>query len=284
MACGGLLLTLGGVSFWQLTQAVWMPIAAPAIATILTVTTIITHRAQQAQRQQQMVMTLLGQSTSKEIANALWSHRDRLLTSGKLPGQKLVATMLFTDIKGFSTISESILPELLLEWLNEYLEVMTQEIQRHRGIINKFTGDGLLAVFGVPVPRLTLAEIEQDAHQAVACALAMSDRLSQLNLDWQRRGLPMVKMRVGICTGAIVAGSLGGRDRMEYGVIGDSVNIASRLESCAKEMQADPCRILIAGETLNHVHSQFKVDSWGTMALKGKEKTVEVYRVLGTAD
>lgn len=94
----------------------------------------------------------------------------------------------------------------------------------------------------------------------------------------------MVKMRVGICTGAIVAGSLGGKDRMEYGVIGDSVNIASRLESCAKEIQDDLCRILIAGETLSHVHSQFKVESWGVMTLKGKEKTVEVYRVIGTTD
>jgi len=284
MACSGVLIVLGGVSFWQLNQAVWIPLAAPAIAAMITVAAIVTYRAQQAQQQQQMVMTLLGQSASKEIADALWSHRDRLLTSGKLPGQNLVATMLFTDIKGFSTISESIVPELLLEWLNEYLDAMTQEIQRHRGIINKFTGDGLLAVFGVPVPRLTLAEIDRDAHQAVACALAMGDRLSNLNLDWQRRGLPMVKMRVGICTGAIVAGSLGGKDRMEYGVIGDSVNIASRLESCAKEIQDDLCRILIAGETLSHVHSQFKVESWGVMTLKGKEKTVEVYRVIGTTD
>jgi adenylate cyclase len=282
LAFSSLLLVLTETSFLLLISAVWLPVVAPAIAATITAAAIVTHRAQQAQRQQQMVMTLLGQSTSKEIAQALWRNRDCLLTSGKLPGQRLVATMLFTDIKGFSTISEALPPERLLEWLNDYLGEMTQEIQRHRGIINKFTGDGLLAVFGVPVPRHTPAEIDQDACQAVACALAMGRRLSALNETWQQQGLPAIAMRVGICTGSVVVGSLGGKERMEYGVIGDSVNIASRLESCAKEQQADPCRILISGETLAHLHEQFNVEAWGAMSLKGKENPVEVYRVISS--
>jgi adenylate cyclase len=279
-----MLLLLGGMGFGFLLQAGWIPLVAPAIAFALSSATMIAYRAQQSQRQHQMVMTLLGQNTSKEIANALWENRDRLLESGKLPGQKLIATMLFTDIQGFSTISEQMQPEELLQWLNEYLEVMTEEIQNFQGIVNKFTGDGLLAVFGVPIPRLDAKEIADDAQRAVACALAMGDRLAQLNPMWEQRGLTPVQMRVGIFTGEAVAGSLGGKARLEYGIIGDSVNIASRLESCAKERQVDGCRVLIAEETLTHLQGQFQVESWGSMALRGKQQTVEVYRVTGYSD
>lgn len=277
----GLLGMLVGSGLTLFNTAYWVPVGAPAIATCLSMGTVVTYRAQQAHQQQKMVMKLLGQNTSPEIANALWQSRNHLLESGKLPGQRLVATMLFTDIKGFSHISEKMPPEELLLWLNEYLAAMTEEIQRHQGIINKFTGDGLLAVFGVPMPRLEEREVDQDAHQAVACALAMRQRLQELNQGWKTIGLQDVQMRVGIFTGPVVVGSLGGRDRMEYGVIGDSVNIASRLESCAKERQVDSCRILIAQETLQHIENEFEVESWGFMELRGKDQHIHVYRVIG---
>lgn len=283
MSGTGLLLSLSATGIVILALSGWVPVVAPALATAISMGTVVTYCAQQARQQQQMVMKLLGQNTSKEIADALWSNRDRLLQSGKLPGQRLVATMLFTDIKDFSTLSEQISPEALLDWLNEYLSAMTQAIQQHGGIINKFTGDGLLAVFGVPVPHNEPREIASDAQQAVACALAMGSRLQQLNPLWQQRNLPAVQMRVGIYTGTVVVGSLGSKDRLEYGVIGDSVNIASRLESCAKERQDSLCRILIAQETLTHLQDQFQVESWGPMALKGKQQQVEVYRVVGSA-
>ncbi|HEY9661599.1 MAG TPA: adenylate/guanylate cyclase domain-containing protein, partial [Allocoleopsis sp.] len=138
--CVGVLLLLGITAVGVFQGAGWLPVISPALATLLTIGTVVAYRAQQAHHQHQMVMTLLGQNTSKEIANALWQNRDTLINSGKLPGQRLIATMLFTDIRGFSTISESMPPEALLEWLNEYLEAMIQEIQRYQGITNKFTG------------------------------------------------------------------------------------------------------------------------------------------------
>jgi CHASE2 domain-containing sensor protein/class 3 adenylate cyclase len=280
LGSGVVLMLLTGSSYVLLTQQVWVPLAAPILATLLSTGSVVAFQAQQAQRQQQMVMTLLGQNTSPEIAEALWRNRDRLLQSGKLPGQQLTATMLFTDIRGFSTISERMSPESLLEWLNEYLEEMTQVICEYHGIVNKFTGDGLLAVFGVPMPRHSEAEIAQDACNAVACALAMGDRLQQLNGKWQAHGFKPLQMRIGIFTGPIVAGSLGGKRRMEYGVIGDSVNIASRLESCAKERQVGICRILIAEETLNYIDDKFQVEPWGQMELRGRQQLVQVYRVV----
>jgi class 3 adenylate cyclase len=242
--------------------------------------TVGSYRAYHAHIKQQIVMKLLGQNTSPEIAEALWQKRDDLIKSGKLPGIRLTPTMLFADIKDFSTISEQMTPEALLEWVNELLEAITQEVFKHNGIINKFTGDGVMAVFGVPT-RLDTREVDEDARAAVACAMAISDRLEEMNQNWQRRGLPVIQMRVGIFTGPVVAGSLGGKDRLEYGVIGDSVNIAARLESCEKHRQPTNCRILIGKDTLVHLQGQYEVESWGPLALKGKQQMVDVYRVVG---
>ncbi len=285
-----LLLTLGcavtvgaivGIGYALFLHQGWIPIVTPVLATMLTSGVVVTYRAQQAQRQQQMVMTLLGQNTSPEIANALWESRDSLLESGMLPGQAMIATMLFTDIKDFSTISEQMTPQELLLWLNEYLSAMTQEIQAQHGIVNKFIGDGVMAIFGVPIPRTEPDDIAEDVRNAINAAIAMGERLKSLNQSWQQRDMPCVNIRAGIYTGLVVAGSIGGKERMEYGVIGDSVNIASRLESCAKDRQGDICRVLIAEETYNYVQSEYDVEPWGPMSLKGKHKTVNVYRVLG---
>lgn len=274
---------LFGSGYVLFLSAVWIPLAAPTLAAIITGTTVVVYQLKQATRQHQMMMKLLGQQTSPEIAAALWHGRDRLLNQGMLPGQRLTATMLMSDIKDFSTISEARTPETIMAWLNEYLAVMIHTVQSHQGVINKFTGDGLLAVFGVPVPRTTEAEIAKDAERAVICALEIAKELEKLNQDWGDRDLPKIQMRIGIFTGQIMVGSLGGKERLEYGVIGDSVNIASRLESYAKDRQEGICRILIAKETLDFLPSKFIVESWGCLELKGKQKKIEVYRVLGYA-
>ncbi|WP_239651469.1 CHASE2 domain-containing protein [Neosynechococcus sphagnicola] len=273
-----------GITFSIFTQDGWIPLAAPGLGVVMMGIALVTYRAYQAQQQQQIVMTLLGQNASPAIAAALWHDRDKLLKSGKLPGQKLTASILFTDVVGFSTISEQVSPEFLLEWLNEYLAMLTREVLTHHGIINKFTGDGIMAVFGVPVARTTAAEIANDAIEAVHCALAMERRLQELNQIWQTQGRTAIKMRVGIYTGPVVVGSLGSKDRLEYGVIGDSVNIASRLESCQKERQVGICRVLIAEETLVHLQEQFCVEPWGLMELKGKQQMVNVYRVVAVQE
>jgi adenylate cyclase len=273
-----LILTTGGLLFGQ---ALWLPLVAPAIASVGASGLVVAYQAQQSTRQRQMMLMLLGQNTSPEVANALWENRDRLLKSGKLPGRKTIATMLFTDIRGFSTLAEVTPPEQLLDWLNDYLSTLAEAIQIHHGIINKFTGDGLLAVFGVPITRSTPAAIAADAEAAVNCALTMADRLDALNHSRAARHLPQLEMRVGIFTGDVVVGSLGGQARMEYGIIGDSVNIASRLESFDKHRQPAPCRILIGHDTLMYLQQKFNVENWGDLLLKGRQTPVAVYRVLG---
>jgi adenylate cyclase len=275
----GMLSAIATVSIVTFNQGFWLPIVAPVVGAVASHTTVVIYRTQMLQRQNRMAMTLLGQNTSQKVAQALWDNRHALIQSGKLPGQPVIATMMFTDLRGFSKISESLSPEALLNWLNEYLSVMTEEVHRHHGIVNKFTGDGLFAVFGVPIPRTSESEIAQDAQNAVACALSMRQRLDELNQEWCDRGLNPVQMRVGICTGKAVVGSLGSKDRSEYGVIGDTVNIASRLESCAKERQSDGCRILVSESTEPYLRDRFDLEPWGKMELAGKQQLVEVFRV-----
>jgi len=275
--CGSLF----GFTFFLFMQQGWIPLIPPAMALLITAGVAVIYKYEQSRQQQGIVMKLLGQQTSPAIANALWKERVHLLESGLLPGQKVTATIILTDLQGFSTICEKLPPEVVMSWLNEYLSAMAQEVQAHQGVINKFTGDGMLAVFGVPIPRTTPQEIAEDARLAVSCALAISSRLLQMNQNWSERGLPSAKMRVGIFTGPVMVGSLGGTTRLEYGVIGDSVNIASRLESCQKDRQEDTCRILIAEETLLNLAGKFEVESWGALPLKGREQKVNVYRILG---
>jgi adenylate cyclase len=275
-----LLCVLGGLSFALFLNAKWVPVATPAIGFIFSSASIVAYRAHQSQEKEKIVMRLLGQNTSPEIANALWKGRDRLLADGRLPGEKVMATVMFTDVKNFSTFSEEMPPERLMEWLNEYLSAMTEIIQEYRGIINKFMGDGIMAAFGVPVARTTEAEIANDAKAAVGCALAIGERLKILNADWKVRDFPVISMRVGIFTGPIVAGSLGGKERLEYGLLGDTVNTASRLESCEKIRQPGICRILIAYQTLIYIENEFVVEPWGPIPLKGKQQIVYVYRVI----
>ena len=274
------LIVLFGVSYGLFLQLFWIPVAAPGLAFILTFIVTIIYQDWEFQQQQKIVMKLLGQQTSSEIANALWNERSHLINSGVFPPQTLTATILFTDLKNFSTIAEKHSSEALMNWLNQYLSLMTDIVLNNHGIVSKFTGDGLMAVFGVPVPRIHLKDIAKDAENAVNCALEMGQCLSELNQKWQKQNLPMVRMRIGIYTGTVTVGSLGGKNRLEYGVIGDSVNIASRLESCEKDRHVGDCRILTTKETLIYFPQKYTVESWGELTLKGREKPVEVYQVL----
>jgi len=284
LGVGGSLASLLAIVNWIFANSGWVPVATPILGFFLAVGMVVSYQSYQNLRQQQTVMKLLGQNTSPEIADALWQERDRLLLSGKLPGVSLTATLMFLDLKGFSIISETMSPEDLLNWLNELLADIGHEIVVHKGIINKFTGDGLMAVFGAPIPRKTTEEIGDDAGNCVNCALAISDYLERINFNWQQQGLPLMQVRIGIFTGPVVVGSLGGKDRIEYGVIGDTVNTAARLEGCEKHRQPNNCRILIGKETLVYLQDEFEVESWGPIALKGKQQMVDVYLVTGKRD
>jgi len=174
-------------------------------------------------------------------------------------------------------------PQVLMDWLNQYMETMVDVVEKqHNGLVNKFIGDAIMAVFGIPIPSTTEEGIADDATRAVDCALSMRRELEELYTVWREQNAPLIRMRVGIFTGPLVAGSLGGIERQEYTVLGDTVNTASRLESFDKNIDENSsCRILIGETTLQYIGKQFLVERVGEVFLKGKFSTVTIYRVIG---
>lgn len=228
---------------------------------------------QVAQRQLETAQRLLGQQTSPASAAALWQARDQLLVSGQLVGQTVTATILFAHIRNFSSIAEQHTANVLLAGLNEYLNATAAAVVDQGGLVNKFTGDGLMALFGAARTRQTWAAIAADAQSAVASALALGRALHAPNARWQVQQWPRVQVRVRIYTGPVAVGSLGGPQRLEY-------SIAARLQDCEKDRQPDDCRILIARETLHYLGDRFPVEWWGELPLKGRERSVDVFRVV----
>lgn len=258
----------------------WIPVVPPAVALAGTAIVLTGYVAHQEREDRETVMSLFGRHVNPEIAEAIWQDRDRLLKEGHLPGRKMTATVLFTDLKDFSSITERTNPENLMSWLNEYMAAMSQLVLDHGGIVDKFIGDSIMAVFGVPIPRQTPEEVAKDAQKAVECAVQMANTLHQLNLKWESKGLPTTSMRVGVSTGMVITGTLGSQQRLDYTTIGDSVNVAARLESFDKSLGSGVCRILISEDTYSLLHDRFSTRVIGNVHLRGRERPTKIYQVL----
>ncbi len=279
---GGLLTLVIG-SQLAFSYDLWIIIAAPAIGWTISNSLMISYLANQDKNQRAELMQIFSKHVSKNVAEAIWKEREHYLNAGRLRPQRLIATVLFTDLQNFTTVSERMEPQSLMDWLNQYMETMVNVIEKkHSGHVNKFIGDAIMALFGVPIPRQSPNEIFEYAARAVDCALQLRDEMERLREVWEKEGLPLIRMRVGICTGPVVAGSLGAVERQEYTVLGDTVNTASRLESFDKNIDAESaCRILISETTLECLDGQFATECVGSVYLKGKESRVTIYRVIG---
>jgi class 3 adenylate cyclase len=258
---------------------------------LTTVSAMTSTSIEQAREQGQraVLMKLFEKHVSPEVAEAVWNQRELFLEGGRPKSQKLIVTVLFTDLKGFSTVSEKMDPQGLMDWLNAYMDKMAKIVMDHGGVVDDYFGDAIKSNFGVPLPRTTEAQIRQDAVNAVSCALAMEQEMRQLNLGMRAQDLPTLCMRVGIYTGPVVAGSLGSADRLKYTTIGDAVNTASRLESFDKDLvlphlETSPCRILIGESTLRYLDNQFETQPVGELSLKGKDEKIRAYCVIGSAN
>ena len=201
------------------------------------------------------------------------SVRDHLLRSDlKLGGELVEATILFSDIRGFTALSESMTPEKIVSLLNRYFERMSACIATERGLINKFIGDAVMAVFGAPIV------LENHAHSATRAALAMRHARQELNREFRDEGLPELAAGIGLHSGPVLAGNIGSQSRMEYTVIGDTVNLASRLEGLCKELELD---LLISQATQRALQSGFDFErspkSQGMMDIKGRADPIQVY-------
>ncbi len=262
----------------------WVPSIMPALGWVsaFALSVLFFFRKERAERRQ--LMQLFASHVSPEVAKRLWEAREQFFNEGGVRPDTLTATVLFTDLSNFTTVAEAMEPLVLMNWLNQYMEEMSAIVIEHGGIINKYIGDAIMAIFGVPVKRDTELDIAEDALHAVRCAQQFNQRLKELNQQWQASGLPTITMRTGIQTGLLVAGSFGGSLRMEYTVIGDTVNTASRLESFDKTVASptaqQPCRILIGESTYQYVKQHCQTQWVGDCQLKGKTQQLKIYQVL----
>ena len=197
------------------------------------------------------------------------SVRDYLLNGNlALGGETRDVSVLFVDIRGFTTISEKLPPADVVNWLNQYFEQMSACIIKEKGLVNKFIGDAILAVFGAPIP------LTNHAESAVNAAIEMRKLAKELSQEFIKKGLPELKIGIGIHSGNVLAGNIGSLTRLEYTVIGDTVNIASRLESQCKEVGKD---LLITENTKLMLDSQFNIESIGRIQVRGRENEIGIY-------
>ena len=280
---------LGLLALWAVVLALFtqggplVAMMAPSAAWMGSIAAMTAHLSLKERTDRRSLMQLFANHVSQPVAEEIWRERATFLAGGRPRPQELTATVFFSDIEGFTTVCETLEPEPLIQWLEGYLDAMVRVVAAHDGIVLRFIGDAILAVFGAPVARTTQAEIDADAERAVRCAIQMGRELQELNRRWQAEGLPPIGIRVGIHTGPLVAGSLGGLRHMEYSLLGDTANTAARLEALGKTvgLRSSPhCRIVIGEPTWTAVKGKVAGLPVGDMALKGKRKAVRAWLVL----
>lgn len=238
--------------------------------------TLIVNALEQYRRTR--IEALFGRYVPHEIIEEFVNQSDDAI----LEGQVLEVTILFLDIVDFTRRTEDMDARATVKLLNEYFTEMVDIIRKHRGILDKFTGDGLMALFGVPRP---IGKPSADAKNAVLAALDMVESVMQLNARHQKAGLEPVSVRIGLNTGEVVAGNIGSKHRVNYTAVGDVVNTASRIEDAARYfMNGDLGCVLISQNTYNEVEHVLKkeiaFEPQGPVELSGKKDKVELYKVI----
>jgi adenylate cyclase len=189
----------------------------------------------------------------------------------KLGGKKETITLFFSDIRGFTKISESLKPNVLVSLINEYLNEMTKIILLNKGTLDKFIGDAIMAFWNAPLPEKNHAEI------ACTTALQQLEKLKKLQKSWKKRNLPQLKIGIGINTGEAVIGNMGSQERFDYTAMGDAVNLTSRLEGLSKNYETD---IIISENTYQLVKHKFNCNKLGKVKVKGKKKPITIYALI----
>ena len=268
---GVLVLGAGGIA-WA-TRAVgagvWAPVVAPFTATAVAYVGGIAWQYFVEGREKRHVKKLFGRYVSPDIFHQLMTNP----SIARLGGERREMTVLFSDIRGFTTASEQGTPEAIVAQLNEYFSEMVDVLFRHRGTLDKFVGDMVMGLFGAPVVD------PLHADHAVAAAMEMSAALSRLNARWAAEGKPVLDIGIGINSGVMIAGNIGSQSIMSYTVIGDAVNLGSRIESLNKDYGT---RILISQATRDRLTRPVTTRKVGEATVKGRREPVVIWEVIGS--
>jgi len=221
-------------------------------------------------KEKEQIRALFGKYVHPSIVSDIMKKPDNL----EMGGTRKIQTLLFSDIEGFTTISEAMEAEQIVDLLNEFLGTMTEELSAHEGILDKYLGDGIMAFWGEP--------FTTDNHALLACSagLAMQTKLGIKAAEWSKRGLPVVRMRIGIATGEVVVGNIGSKHSRDYTCIGDTVNLSSRLEGVNKIYGTG---IIIDEDTRTMAGDGVVARELDTVQVRGRESSTRIFELVGLA-
>lgn len=249
----------------------WYRLVEPLFATVFCFISTVSYRAATEGRQRKMITNMFERYVDSAVVQQLINNPAML----KLGGRNSEITLLFSDIKGFTTISEKLGPDALVKLLNIYLTEMTNVVMRNRGTVDKFIGDAIMAFWGAPLP-------DDDApFNACKAALEMQERLQKLHSKWAKYGNIQIHQRVGINTGDCIIGNMGSESKFNYTAMGDPVNIASRLEGVNKQYGTE---IMISQMTYVKVAKRVVAREVDKVIVVGKTEPVTIYELIGLAD
>src|SRR5213593_573089 len=264
LAAAGLWILLTLVAFGAFAVLdVWLQAMAATVALVLGYGGTVTEHFVREQRERRQLSRFFSPAVVREVV--------RLKDEGSLTTSRRLVTVLFSDIRGFTSLSEQLQPEQVEEMLREYLTEMTEIVYKHKGVVDKYIGDCVMALYNAP--------FDDPAHafKAVLTALELQERTRTVSKRWEDKLGIAIRTGVGINTGESVVGTLGSRQLLQYTAIGDAINLGARLESLTKDYKAN---IIISETTYALVRNQFVTKELGEVTVKGKTQPVKIYAVL----
>ncbi len=264
----GFLALLGWAAFQAFAAGYWLNLSQPVLASSIALFGGVAYQYFVEGREKRKMTRLFGRYVSKDVFDQLVMDP----SLARLGGQRREMTVLFSDIRGFTTVTERGEPEDIVETLNDYFTRMVELVFLHKGTLDKFVGDMVMALFGAPL------DDPDHADHAVETALDMVTALAELNERWQAAGRATLDLGIGINTGPMIAGNIGSEAIMSYTVIGDAVNLGARLESLNKEYGT---RIIISEATRRQLKRHYDLRALGEVVVKGKSQAVAIFEVVG---
>jgi len=260
------------LSYWLfMNLGIWVNIIYPLLVLVLVYTSLTVYRYLTEEKERKKIKGAFTYYVSSSVVNEMLKHPEKL----KLGGDRRELSVLFSDIRGFTTIAEGLTPEELVHLLNEYLTVMTDIVFKYDGTLDKYMGDAIMAIFGAP--------LDLPDHPIKAChsALEMIEELKNLNQKWIAEGKHPMDIGIGINTGPMMVGNMGSAQRFDFTAMGDSVNLGSRLEGVNKSYKTN---IIISEFTFERVKNDFTCMELDAVRVKGKKRPVKIYSLVGYKD
>jgi adenylate cyclase len=254
-----------------MSHGLWVNMVYPLAALVILYLSLTIHRYLTEERERRKIKGAFTYYVSSSVVNEMLKHPEKL----KLGGDRKELSILFSDIRGFTSIAEGMSPEELVHLLNEYLTAMTDIVFKYDGTLDKYMGDAIMAIYGAPL------DLPDHAGRACSSALDMMRELQKLNEKWVAEGKKPVDIGIGINTGPMMVGNMGSEQRFDFTVMGDSVNLGSRLEGANKNYKTN---VIISEFTYEKVYGEFLCMELDSVRVKGKRKPVKIYNLLGFND